>query len=297
MGERERQREREYQERGRRKREGNTESNRERRERERERERESKNENSLDPRPSSPPDLRPSGRGPGKTAILFGEIRTTSSIFSRFRKSFTCGRGAHNQSLLKVIADISCCKSSAGVAPCSCHEQLLARSMWPVVVCGVFASFRFTETRPQLEGNWERLSCMVRVFCSSEWLAVMTNQSRAFRSWCIVWRGNDIVVEQCKEIRSSCFWCGAVPLPNRRKIFFQSIAIIVILGVLLVSFSAGHAVGEGRSALQRSLPDLRAAYGSDIGESAGTTWRERSLLCSAKNVCGAWLHPFCRPAR
>ena len=26
---------------------------------------------SLDPRPSSPPDLRPSGRGPGKTAILF----------------------------------------------------------------------------------------------------------------------------------------------------------------------------------------------------------------------------------
>ena len=28
-------------------------------------------EASLDPRPSSPPDLRPSGRGPGKTAILF----------------------------------------------------------------------------------------------------------------------------------------------------------------------------------------------------------------------------------
>ena len=26
---------------------------------------------SLEPRPSSPPDLRPSGRGPGKTSILF----------------------------------------------------------------------------------------------------------------------------------------------------------------------------------------------------------------------------------
>ena len=26
---------------------------------------------SLEPKPSSPPDLRPSGRGPGKTSILF----------------------------------------------------------------------------------------------------------------------------------------------------------------------------------------------------------------------------------
>ena len=43
------------------------------------------------------------------------------------------------------------------------------------------------------------------------------------------------------------------------KYFFQRIAIIMILGVLLVSFSAGHAVGEGRSALQRSLPDLLVA--------------------------------------
>ena len=32
------------------------------------------NQASLEPRPSSPPDLRPSGRGPGKTSILFGEM-------------------------------------------------------------------------------------------------------------------------------------------------------------------------------------------------------------------------------
>ena len=68
---------------------------------------------------------------------------------------------------------------------------------------------------------------------------------------------------------------------------FQRIAIIMILGVFLVSFSAGHAVGGGRSDLQRSLPNLLVAFGADRGESAGTTWRERSLLCSAKNVCGA----------
>ena len=72
------------------------------------------------------------------------------------------------------------------------------------------------------------------------------------------------------------------------KYFFQRIVILMILGVLLVSFSAGHAVGEGRSALQRFLPNLLAAYGAaDRGESAGTTSRERSLLCSAKNVGGA----------
>ena len=107
--------------------------------------------NSLDPTPSSPPDLRPSGRGPGKTAILFGELRATSSIFSRFGQSFTCRpqrtepvapKSHHRLQLLQ-----------AGVAPCSCLE-LLARSMWTTIVfCGVFVSFRFTETRPQLEGD------------------------------------------------------------------------------------------------------------------------------------------------
>ena len=41
---------------------------------------------SLEPRPSSPPDLRPSGRGPGKTSILFGEIRASASIFCVLEK-------------------------------------------------------------------------------------------------------------------------------------------------------------------------------------------------------------------
>ena len=65
---------------------------------------------SLEPRPSSPPDLRPLGRGPGKTSILFGEIRASASIFLRFGKSFafrswstgTC----YPASILKIICTI-----------------------------------------------------------------------------------------------------------------------------------------------------------------------------------------------
>ena len=43
-------------------------------------------EASLKPRNSSPPDLRPSGRGPGKTFILFGEIRASALIFCVLEK-------------------------------------------------------------------------------------------------------------------------------------------------------------------------------------------------------------------
>ena len=49
---------------------------------------------SLEPRPSSPPDLRPSGRGPGKTSILFGEIRASASIFCVLEKISLFDHGA-----------------------------------------------------------------------------------------------------------------------------------------------------------------------------------------------------------
>ena len=49
---------------------------------------------SLEPRPSSPPDLRPSGRGPGKTSILFGEIRASASIFCVLEKVSLFDHGA-----------------------------------------------------------------------------------------------------------------------------------------------------------------------------------------------------------
>ena len=74
--------------------------------------------------------------------------------------------------------------------------------------------------------------------------------------------------------------------PNRRKIFFRRIAIIMILEVLLVSFSAGHVVGEGRSALQHPLPNLLAAFGADRGESERTTRRpgEKEACCAPRNT-------------
>ena len=102
--------------------------------------------NSLDPRPSSPPDLRPSGRhgrGPGKTAILFGELRATSSIFSRFRKVSLVGRGAQSRSLLKVITDFSCCKLELRLARVSsCLRDRCGRPLWCVVCLFCFVSRR-----------------------------------------------------------------------------------------------------------------------------------------------------------
>ena len=49
-----------------------------------------------------------------------------------------------------------------------------------------------------------------------------------------------------------------------------------------MSFSAGHAVGEGRSALQHPLPNLLAACGADRGESERTPRRpgEKQACCA-----------------
>ena len=60
--------------------------------------------------PSSPPDLRPSGRGPGKTSILFGEIRASASIFCVLEKVSLSGHGALGRATrrrsLKIICTI-----------------------------------------------------------------------------------------------------------------------------------------------------------------------------------------------
>ena len=83
---------------------------------------------SLEPGPSSPPDLRPSGRGPGKTSILFGEIRASASIFCAFKKSFA----------LRSWSTGTCCPTS------------ILKIMCTAMVCshvGTFVMFYEKETR------------------------------------------------------------------------------------------------------------------------------------------------------
>ena len=100
----------------------------------------------------------------------------------------------------------------SGVASWSC-TLLVSRAPCTINMdgCGVwwvcFVSFHGDKTSAR--GRLRKSILHGKIFLQLWMICHHDKQSRAFRSWCILWRGNNMCSSNSARIRPCCFWCGA----------------------------------------------------------------------------------------